>query len=47
MKKQYEEILTRITADLEKGIIPWEKPWCLRDEGGNFYDDYYEGSPEE
>lgn len=33
MKKQYEEIFTRITADLEKGIIPWEKPWCLRGEG--------------
>lgn len=33
MKKQYEEILTRITADLEKGIVPWEKPWCLRGEG--------------
>lgn len=23
----YDMVTTRIIAELEKGIIPWEKPW--------------------
>lgn len=27
-KDLYQEITDRIIAELEQGIIPWEKPWC-------------------
>ena len=25
----YKEVTDRIVAEMEKGIIPWEKPWIL------------------
>jgi antirestriction protein ArdC len=37
MKKSvYEIINKRIFAELEKGIIPWRKPWITIDRDGNF-----------
>lgn len=39
----YEAITERITAELEKGNIPWEKPWVGR--GGKLAISYATGKP--
>lgn len=33
MKKQFDNILARIMEDLDKGVVPWRKPWCHSPEG--------------
>ena len=39
----YEVITERIIAELEKGNIPWEKPWVGR--GGKLAISYATGKP--